>query len=274
MTMNVLLTGAFGRVGTAIIQHLADRPGYDFTYLDREPHPEHDAHVADIADYEAIRPAFDGQDAVVHLAGNPSTRASWEAVHRDNLVGTYNVVEAARDAGVRKVLFASTNHVVGMYQKERAGELDPSHELLVDHTDPVRPDSYYATTKLFGERLGRYYVERREAPEQFYGIRIGWVLGPGRDHPYGGAERDVDAGKLERGTEAYERRVESGKALWCSRRDMARFVDCALEDDTVEFDVFYARSGGSQQWLDIEHAREVLGYEPVDDADEWTEPPT
>ena len=272
MVTNVLLTGAFGRVGTAIIEHLADRQAYSFTYLDREEHPDHDAYVADIAT-DDLRPAFDGIDAVVHLAGDPSPSASWEDVLQNNVVGTQNVLDAASDAGVERVVFASTNHVVGMYPRDPGIDLaDPDHGLLVDHEDPVRPDSYYAVSKLFGEHLGRYYVECADAPRRFYALRIGWVLEPEFDSPFGPAERAVAAGRYERGSPEYQRRIATGKAIWCSRRDVARIVHCALQDDSVSFGVFAARSGGARQWLDLDHAREVLGFEPADDADEWDQP--
>jgi nucleoside-diphosphate-sugar epimerase len=271
---NVLITGALGRIGTALIDHLADRDAYEFTYLDRESHPEYDVHVADIADYDAIRPAFDGQDAVVHLAGNPSPGAPWDDILQNNVIGTYNVLEAACDAGVETVMFASTNHVVGKYPDEWNEDLyRGAVDRQIDHTDPVRPDSYYAVSKLFGEHLGRYYVEDKAAPERFYAVRIGWVLDREYDHPYGPAEQAVAEGKMERGDSEYERRVATCKSMWCSRRDMAQLTGRVLQDESVEFDVFYARSRGSIQWLDIEHTREVLGYDPVDDADEYEEPP-
>jgi len=274
MTMSVLLTGAFGHVGTAITDRLADDDRYEFTYLDRESHPDFDAHLADVADYEAIRPAFDGQDAVVHLAGNPSPGAPWGEILPSNIVGTYNVLEAARDAGAERVVFASTNHVMGEYRIDREPEIyDGEPDLEVDHTDPPRPDSYYAVSKLFGEHLGRYYVEGEGTPERFYALRIGWVLDPEEDVPFGPPERRVAAGELERGTEEYRRAVNHWKAHWCSRRDMARLVDHTLRDGSVAFDVFYARSASDHSWFDMDHARDVLGFEPVDDA-EAHEPPT
>ena len=272
--MNVLLTGAFGTVGTAIIEHLADESGYNFTYLDRKPHPEFEAQVADVADRSAIEPAFEGQDAVVHLAGNPSPGAPWGDVLESNIIGTYNVLSAAAQAGVERVMFASTNHVMGLYRGAATPGVDHEYDsdLLVRHDDPPKPDSYYAVSKLAGEHLGQYHVEGRGAPERFYAIRIGWVLDPPYDHPYGGAERAVDRGDVERGSAKYEQLAAASKGLWCSRRDIANLTECVLGDDSVGFDVFYARSAGSDQWLDIEHARTVLGYEPRDDADTY-EPP-
>jgi len=274
--VDVLLTGAFGRVGTAVIDGLAGREAYEFTYLDREPHPEYASVEADVTDYDAVRSAVEGVDAVVHLAGYPRTDGSWPEVHLNNVVGTYNAVEAAADAGVERFVFASTNHVVGMYEVEGAPEIyAPEHGLTVDHTVPPRPDSLYGVSKLFGEGLGRYYAEHpdHDHPCRFYALRVCGVRHAERDHPYGDAERGVEEGRWERGSEAYERAVARRKAMWTSRRDLAQLVGCCLTDDSVEFDVFYSVSDNDGRWFDIEHARDVLGYEPQDSADEWSEPP-
>lgn len=271
--MNVLVTGGSGMVGTAILDHLG---GYDFTVLDVEEHPDYPTQVANVADYDAIRPAFDGQDAVIHLAVYPHgiEDERWEKIQEVNVQGTYNVMEACRDAGVPKVIFASTNHVVGMYEEELTPEIyGPDSEFVIDHTTPVRPDSYYAVTKLFGEHLGRFQVEAKAAPEQFYALRICTLWGEAYDHPYGLAERAVDCGEVERGSPAYETLVDRMKAMWFSRRDCAHMVERMLLDDTVEFDVFYGVSANATRFHDVDHARERLGYDPRDDGTEWDEPP-
>lgn len=111
--MNVLVTGAYGRCGTAIIDHLHDRDDYEFTYLNRSdrddshPYGGYDTVLADVGDYNAIRPAFDGQDAVIHLAAYPETDGTWEQVHDPNIEGMHNVLKAADDAGVETMIFGS-----------------------------------------------------------------------------------------------------------------------------------------------------------------------
>ena len=270
--MDVLVTGPYGRVGTALIDNLPDE--YDLTYLDREDHPDHDTIVADVADYDAIRPAFDDKDAVVHLAGYPTTDGTWGDILENNLVGMYNALEAADDAGVETFVFASSNHAVGMYEEEHAPAIyEPDFDLLVDHRSPVRPDSYYGTSKAFGEDLGRYYVEKRDAPTTFYGVRICSVRHAEYDHPYGDAEQGVEEGRWERGSDEYERQVARMKAMWQSRRDFAHMVERCLETTDPDFEVLYGVSDNDRRWFDIDHARETIGYDPQDNGEEWDAPP-
>jgi nucleoside-diphosphate-sugar epimerase len=272
--MDVLLTGAFGQVGTAVIDHLADDERYEFTYLDRRDHPEYDGVVADVADYDDVRDAVAGRDAVVHLAAAPKPWDPWDEVLESNVVGTYNVLEAACEAGVDDVVFASSHHVMGGYEDDHAPDLyEPDYPVVLDETDPVRPDSYYALSKLFGEHTGRYYVEYRDAPERFYALRITNVGPPEFDDPWGWAERAVASGEVERGSGAYDRRVARHANHWCSRRDLAQLVDRCLRDETVSFDVFNAVSGNTGSWWSTARAEAVLGYEPLDDARTWESNP-
>ncbi|WP_276255948.1 NAD-dependent epimerase/dehydratase family protein [Halomontanus rarus] len=278
--MDVLVTGAYGRCGTAIIDHLHDREEYDFTYYNRSDRPDdhpyggYDTVGGDVADAETLRAACEGRDAIIHLAAYPYTEGDWSDVLEPNVIGMYNVLEAARDAEVESIVFGSTNHVMGMYEIEHAPELySPGYGLVLDHTDPVRPDSLYGASKSFGEDLGRYYVESYEYPRRFYALRICTVNMPEYDHPYGDAESGVDDGEFERDSEEYERWVARMKATWQSRRDFAHQVDCCLQDDTVEFDVFSGVSANQRRWYDLEHARAVIGYDPQDDAEEWDAPP-
>ncbi|GAB3673131.1 NAD-dependent epimerase/dehydratase family protein [Halopiger thermotolerans] len=278
--MDVLVTGSYGRCGTAIIDHLHDREEYDFTYYNRSdrpddhPYGEYDTVVGDISDYETLRDACEGQDAIVHLAAFPSAEGDWRDVFEPNIVGMYNVLEAAREAEVESIVFGSTNHVMGMYELENAPEIyGRDHDLVLDHTDPVRPDSYYGASKSFGEDLGRYYIEDCEYPTQFYALRICTVNSSEYDHPYGDAEQGVDEGDWERGSDAYECWVARMKAMWQSRRDFAHQIDCCLQDDDVEFDIFYGVSDNRRRWFDLEHARARIGYDPQDDGEEWNSPP-
>jgi nucleoside-diphosphate-sugar epimerase len=163
---------------------------------------------------------------------------------------------------------------VGQYEVEHSPELySPGYGLLLDHTDPVRPDSFYGASKSFGEDLGRYYVENYEYPKQFYALRTGTVNMPEYDHPYGNAESGVDDGDYERGSAEYERAVARMKCTWQSRRDFAHQVDCCLQDSKIEYDIFYGVSDNRRRWFDLEHPRVRIGYHPQDDAEEWESPP-
>lgn len=277
--MNVLVIGPYGRVGTAIIDHLEDRDEYEFTYLDIEDRPEYETVVADMTDYEAVRPAFDSQDAVIHLAYtfDEYTDAHSRTIHwadevRDNLIATTNVVEAAIDAGVGKCLYASSHHVVGLHEVLNRPEIySLDFDLEVDRTDIVCPDSMYGVTKVYSEGVG--HLAARMHNLSFYALRIGAIRHAERDHPYGEAENRVEAGEIERWSDEYDELVARYKGLWQSRRDFAQMVDLCLQDDTVEFDIFYGVSDNDRRWLDISHSREVLGYDPQDNGEEWTAPP-
>jgi NAD+ dependent glucose-6-phosphate dehydrogenase len=278
--MDVLVTGAYGRCGTALIDHLDHREDYELTYYNRSDRPDdhpyggYDTVVGNVTEGAKLQAAAEGHDAMVHMAANPHTGAEWGDILEANVVGTYNALEAARREQLETVVFLSTNHVMGLYESEHAPELyEPGYGLVIDHTDPVRPDSYYGVSKSFGEDLGRYYVERHEYPRQFYSLRVGTVNGPEYDHPYGNAESGVDEGEYERGSDAYERAVARLKCTWQSRRDFAHQVECCLVDENVEHGVFYGVSDNQHRWFDLEHARSTIDYNPRDDGAEWDAPP-
>ena len=278
--MNVLVTGVYGRCGTAIIDHLHERDAYSFSYFNRtdrpadHPYGGYDTIVGNVTDRDAVFSAVAGQDAMVHLAAYPFTDGSWSDVSDPNIEGMYNALEAAREHELDTFVFASTNHVVGMYEEEHKPELYyPGHGIALDHTSPIRPDSYYGTSKAFGEALCRQYAECFEYPKHIYVLRICSVRMPAYDHPYGDAERAVEAGDITRGSEEYERRVARMKAMWHSRRDFAHQVACCLDDDSVSFGIFSGVSDNHRRWFSIEHARSTIGYDPQDDGETWSAPP-
>lgn len=286
--MHVLITGANGTVGSAILDQLGDE--YEFTCLDVEDHSERETVVADITDRDDLRGHFEGVDAVIHLAASVDLSGSWEKIFENNIKGTYNVLQAAAEAEVETFVFASSIHTVGMYEVEFAPEIyDPDYDLSVTHEDPVRSDSFYGLSKVFGEAAGRLFVESqenslgdlhptyvtntREYPTSFYSVRIKTVLGGEYDHPYGLAEMGVDEGWWERGSDEYEYMADRLKCTWLSHRDLGQLVDRCLQDDSVEHDVFWGVSDNDGTWVDLSHTRDVLGYEPQDNGGEWVAPP-
>jgi nucleoside-diphosphate-sugar epimerase len=249
----VLLTGADGTIGTAIREHLGDR--YELVPLTRERRG-FSAHVGDVSDFDAIRPAFDGVDAVVHLAAAASIEAAWEEVLPSNLVGAYNVFEAARQAGVERVVYASSSHAVGMYELEAApGIYRPGQGPVIDHEVAVRPDSLYGVSKAYGEALGRFYAERHGL--RVFCLRIGAV--EANDDP----TEPLDNPLLDLDEDGRRARM---RAVWLSRRDCASLVARCLDVEDVRWALVYGVSANPARFWDLEQARELLGWEPQDAA--------
>lgn len=234
MTKRVLITGAAGRIGSHLASVLKDRYSIRVHYHNTVPEkpPVDDVHIADVADYDAIAPALVGMDAVVHMAADPSTRATWETVRDKNIIGAYNVLEAARVAGCQKVIFASTNHVMGMYDRDR--------QWPIFANQPPRPDSLYGVSKAFGETLGRFYHDQHGM--SVICLRIGWFLTEPKD--------------------------EIGLWMWLSPRDCAQVVWRAIESP-IGYGVYYAISRNSRRHWDITETMERLGYKPEDDAEQY-----
>jgi nucleoside-diphosphate-sugar epimerase len=270
--MTVLVTGVFGRVGSALIEHRSDE--YDFRYFDRQAHPDYETIVGDVASYPNFDEAATGVEDIVHLAAASRVDAEWPVVLQSNVVGGYNCLEIARRNEVESVVLASTNHVIGMHEQEHAPDLyDVDYEWTADRGTPVRPDSLYGSSKVFLEGLGRYYVENYEFPKHVYALRIGSVRGPEENHPYADAEHGVRVGDYEHDSEAYRQSVRRMKSTWQSRRDVAGMIAACLIDDAVEFDIFYGVSDNDRRWMDVKHAKERIGYNSVDNAEDWTDPP-
>jgi len=248
----VLVTGSGGLIGGALFRDLGDR--IEFTGLDVGPSDNLlvPITVGDLSDMESVRKAFDGVDAVVHLGADSNQNASWESVLLNNLIATRNVFEACRDAGVKRVVYASSNHAVGMhelddpYRRIRVGDydgLDPDNIPQIDHTVQIRPDGQYGISKAFGEATGAYYAENFGL--EVACLRIGTV---NRDN------RPVEVRQL---------------ATWCSHRDVLQLIHRCLEVEPLQFDIFYGVSNNKWRFWDIDHAREVLGYAPEDNGEDY-----
>jgi NAD+ dependent glucose-6-phosphate dehydrogenase len=254
----VLVTGATGVIGKAVREMLADQ--YDLHYLTRSP-ADFPSFVADITDLEGIQPAFRGMDAVVHLAASSSVEATWDEVLPNNLIGTYNVYEAASREGVGTVVFASSNHAIGVYEIEGAPELyeldDPR---IYDHTVDIRPDSLYGMSKAYGEALGRYYVDMHGL--RVFCLRIGSVRDA--DDPIDPKIGESSPPLLNLQTE--EQRYKRMRGTWLSRRDCCNLISRCLDNEDLNWAVVYGISDNPRQFWDISHAKNILGYDPRDSA--------
>jgi len=272
--MHVAVVGAFGTVGSAIMDHLGDHPDHEFTWVGHRNYPDHEMVVADAKSVEELRPIFEGHDAVVHLALSPYDGDEDFEAHYANIDMCHAVIDATEAARVETLIYGSTNHVVGTYEEEHAPDIYyPGHGVTVDHWSPVRPDSLYGLGKAYGEDLGQYAVDHVPGIDQFFALRIGTIRGAERDHPFCMAEEGVDRGDWERGSDNYEEIVARVRGTWQSRRDFAHMVERCLDYAEPGFDVFYGVSDNDRRWFDLDHAREVIGYDPQDNGEEWDEQP-
>jgi nucleoside-diphosphate-sugar epimerase len=244
----VLVTGMSGLIGGALRARVEGQ--YALRALNRRPVPGVECHQADLGDLEAIRPAFAGVHTVVHLAAAAGDRQLPADVMRSNVVGAYNVFEASRLAGVSRVIFASSGATVSGWEREPplshivAGRYDQVGAWTpLTHESPTRPAGLYGASKVWGEALGRHFSDA-------YGmsvicLRIGRVKA--EDRPANPREMSV----------------------WCSQRDIARMLAACIEaPDSVRFDVFYVVSDNRWSYRDVEHARAVLGWTPIDRAED------
>ncbi|OGL04065.1 MAG: hypothetical protein A3E31_02980 [Candidatus Rokubacteria bacterium RIFCSPHIGHO2_12_FULL_73_22] len=243
----VLVTGMSGLIGGALRRRLEGR--YALSALNRRPVPGVPTRQADIADLDAIQPAFAGVDAVVHLAaavGEPP----WDEVLHHNVVGTYNVFEAARRAGVRRVVYASSGATVSGHERDHpyaalvAGRYAEVAEWpRLTHEAPPRPAGLYGCSKLWGEALGRLYADTHGL--SVLCVRIGAVTA--EDRPT--APRHF--------------------AVWCSQRDVAQMLErCIAAPPDIRFEILYAVSDNRWGYRDLERARRVVGFEPADRAED------
>jgi len=229
----ILLTGGSGRIGRCLRYALRD--DYRLVLFNRSAvddlGPNESLVRGDTTAAAAVEAAARGADVIVDMAGVSDVAPFREKLLPVNILGTYNVFESARLAGVPRVIYASTHHVVGYYA---AGQ--PLNDAL-----PYRPSSMYGVTKCFAEATGRLYADK--AGLQVICLRIGFF----RDRPI--EERHL--------------------AVWISPGDMARLVRCAIEAPDVQYEIIYGISNNTRRWWNLTRAREVLGYEPQDDAEAY-----
>jgi uronate dehydrogenase len=233
----VLVTGAAGRIGTVLRGGLPER-GWAVRCLDVVPivdtRPGEEHVVADAADLAAMVDATEGASAVVHLAGN-SGESTWPAISRGHIETAYCALEAARRAGVRRVVLASSNHATGFTPRPGAG-------LLREADAPPRPDTYYGAAKVALEALGSLYADR-------YGM---------------------DVVCLRIGSAFPEPTTLRMLATWLSPADTVALVSASLTAPSPGFAVVWGVSANTRNWWDLTAAR-ALGYEPADDAEVYAD---
>ena len=227
----VLITGAAGDVGTHLRRELAAKyriRASDLREL-KEKFKGQQFMRADIADFKAALRVTKGVDAIIHLGGY-SVEGPWEGILSANIIGCYNVFEAARRNGVKRILFPTSNHAVGFYRRDQT----------IDHRVYIKPDSRYGVSKVFGEALGSLYADK-------YGMEV-FCMRIGNVNP-----APIDKRRL---------------AIWISPRDIAQLVAIGIEHPEIRFEIVYGVSGNTRSWYDNSNAAR-LGYKPLDNAEAW-----
>jgi nucleoside-diphosphate-sugar epimerase len=248
--VRVLVAGAGGVVGSVLWEGLAG--DHALQGIDLRGDRARGIRRADVRRARPVRRALEQVDAVVDLATGSSVDLTWDRVEGD-VKGRVNILEAARLAGVRRYVFASSNHVTGMYELDQpyasivAGEyagLDPSSIPLVGTDWPIRPDSPYGVGKAFAEAAARFYAE----------------------------EHGISCICLRIGTVRPDDRPQNARhyATLLSHGDLVRLVDCALRAPLeLGFGVCYGVSANTWRFWDLANAKEELGFEPQDDAERF-----
>jgi uronate dehydrogenase len=250
-TPTVLITGAAGNLGAKLRRHWQDR--YPLRLLDCDPRGDNSIVAADLSRWEPYwLDQFQGVDVVVHLAADPTAQQTWPNLLAPNLDALVNVYQAVVQAGAKRFLYASSNHVMGGYKD------DPEPALLTTDLPPrpgtryvvdgeARDSTPYGSAKLFGERLGRCHADAHGLT--VLAIRFGWV------RPGDNRAEDIPAER-----EAWFR------LMWLSNRDYCQFMDCCLRADPVpRFAILHGMSANTGMRWDLESTRRLVGYQPLDD---------
>ena len=227
----ILITGAAGDVGTHLRRELAGKYVLKVSDLRsvKKINKEEKFVRGDISKFPDALRITRGVDAVVHLGGY-SVEGPWKGILNANIVGCYNVFEAARVNGVKRILFPTSNHAVGFYRRDHT----------IDHRVYPKPDGRYGVSKVFGEALGSLYADK-------YGMEV-FCIRIGNVNPV-----PIDKRRL---------------SIWFSPRDLAQLVTIGIEHPEIRFEIVYGVSRNTRSWYDNSNAYR-LGYQPQDDAESY-----
>ncbi len=253
----VLITGATGNMGRKLRAHLADR--CEVRLIDRDPRGDAAVTAADLATWGDWHLQFQGVDVVFHFAADPEAYKPWPDLIAPNVDGLIHAYHAAALGRVKRVVFASSNHVMGGYQDETAvalGDTTPPRPGLRYRVDGVpRSSTAYAAAKLLGERLGKCYAESHGM--ETIAVRVGWVWRGGENVP---ANLPPERGEWFR-------------LMWLSDRDYLQLMDRCLSAELPEkFVIVNGMSANTGMPWDLEPGRRTIGYEPQDDVNRHTSP--
>ena len=233
---HILVTGAAGNIGSYFAEHAHDRyelrlmvlPSDDATAIQ----PFGEVVTGDLLDLDRMKELCNGIDTVVHLAANPAPSATWDSLLQANIMGTYNAMVAAKAAGCRRLIYASSIHAVSGYPPD----------VQVKTSEPVNPGDLYGVTKCFGEAMGRYMAEQEGL--SVIALRIG-------------AFQPRESALGEQGVSMLD--------AWVSQRDLHQLIERCIDVENIKFAIFHGLSNNRFKRLDISDAREIVGYDPQDD---------
>jgi|TARA_B110000495_G_scaffold203915_1_gene230760 nucleoside-diphosphate-sugar epimerase len=248
----ILITGGSGLIGSILNNHLKEN--YNLTNLDikESSDPSQKTIIGNINKFKDVQTASKDMDIIIHLGAVISVNSSWEDVLKNNIESTRNIYESAKLNGVKKVIFASSNHAVGLFENDspykeivsgKYNNIDPDNIKRIDANIPPRPDSYYGVSKSFGESIGRYYFETFGI--QSINLRIGTV-------------QKTDSPKSS--IRHY--------STWLSHRDISQLVEKSIIHG-VGFEIFYGVSNNKWRIWDINNAYKKISYMPVDNAEKF-----
>ena len=248
----ILITGGSGLIGTVLNNHLKEN--YDVSNLDikKPSDSSQKTFIGNINKIEDLQIASKNKDTIIHLGAVISVNSNWKEVLDNNIESTRNVYESAKINGVKKVIFASSNHAVGLFENDspykeivsgKYNNIDPDTIKRIDENVPIRPDSYYGVSKSFGESIGRYYFETYNI--QSINLRIGTV-------------QKIDTPKSS--IRHY--------STWLSHRDISQLVEKSIIHD-VGFEIFYGVSNNKWRIWDISNAYKKISYMPIDNAENF-----
>lgn len=236
----VLVTGASGNIGSYFAEHSHEK--YELVLMEHKSHEKTEEFEkwgevvqGSICDLERMKELCRGIGTVLHLAGDASPSATWESVRDLNITGTYNTFVAAKAAGCRRVVYASSIHAVSGYPPD----------VQVKTNEAVNPGDLYGVSKCFGEALGRYMAEQEGLST--IALRIGAF------QPHSSAREESGIKMLD---------------AWVSQRDLNQLIEKSIDTESILFAIFHGLSDNRFKRLDISDARELLGYMPQDDATE------
>ena len=228
----ILLTGAAGALGRWLRPRLIEKYGRLRVSDRADPGPLHKGEegiVADLANFELVSRAVAGAKAIIHF-GAYSIEAKWETILPANIIGTYNVFEAARLHGVKRIIFASSNHAIGFHEVTKK----------LDADSVQKPDGYYGVSKAFGENMGSLYVDKF----------------------------DMEVACLRIGSALPEPKEPRHLSTWLSYPDLFRLVTACLDAPKLKFAVLYGASKNTRGWWSNAKVPEV-DYKPEDNAEDY-----